>query len=161
MSYEKTFEDAFKAVIEEEGGYTIDPLDPGGETKYGISKRAYPNLVISALTLDDAKEIYYRDYWSPIYGSTLPRAAAIVMFDSAVNQGVRAAVKFAQRTVAVTADGIMGLETRKAIEGQDAEAFAREFTAQRILHYAGLPTFARFGRGWIRRALRAMERALE
>src|SRR5437870_3022167 len=26
-----------------EGGYVNDPLDPGGETNYGISKRAYPH----------------------------------------------------------------------------------------------------------------------
>jgi lysozyme family protein len=37
-----TFEDAFKVLIGHEGGYVNDPKDPGGETKYGISKRANP-----------------------------------------------------------------------------------------------------------------------
>ena len=44
-----TFEDAFKVLIGHEGGYVNDPKDPGGETKYGISKRAYPGEDIAGL----------------------------------------------------------------------------------------------------------------
>ena len=46
-----------------EGGYVNNPADPGGETKYGISKRAYPKLDIANLTLEQARDIYYRDYY--------------------------------------------------------------------------------------------------
>ena len=52
-------------VIKHEGGYVNDPSDPGGETKYGISKKAYPKVDIKNLTLDDAIEIYKDDYWLP------------------------------------------------------------------------------------------------
>ncbi|MBI5843910.1 MAG: hypothetical protein HZB23_04475 [Deltaproteobacteria bacterium] len=45
-----------------EGGYVNDPADPGGETRFGISRRAYPNEDIKALTRERAAEIYYRDY---------------------------------------------------------------------------------------------------
>ena len=38
-----TFEEIIEVVLEHEGGYVNDPKDPGGETKYGVSKRAYPN----------------------------------------------------------------------------------------------------------------------
>ena len=41
-----------------EGGYVLDELDPGGETKYGISKRYYPHVNIKALTKKQEKEIY-------------------------------------------------------------------------------------------------------
>src|SRR6185312_16903801 len=54
---------AFKIVVGIEGGYSNDPRDPGGETKFGISKNAYPNLDIASLTLEQAQQIYLRDYW--------------------------------------------------------------------------------------------------
>jgi len=38
-----SFERAVTHVLLHEGGYSNDPNDPGGETQYGISKRAYPN----------------------------------------------------------------------------------------------------------------------
>ena len=33
------FEKAVERVLENEGGYVNHPSDPGGETKFGISKR--------------------------------------------------------------------------------------------------------------------------
>lgn len=50
-------------MINREGVYVNDPYDPGGETKYGICKRSYPNLNIKELTLEEAKKIYHRDFW--------------------------------------------------------------------------------------------------
>ena len=46
-----------------DGAYTNDPKDPGGETKYGIAKSSHPNIAIQDLTLVQALEIYYQDYW--------------------------------------------------------------------------------------------------
>ena len=40
------FNDVIDKVLEHEGGYVNDPNDLGGETKYGISKRAYPDVDI-------------------------------------------------------------------------------------------------------------------
>jgi lysozyme family protein len=57
------FNGAFEILIGHEGGYVDHPDDPGGETKYGISKRSYPEVNIAALTLDKAKAIYREDYW--------------------------------------------------------------------------------------------------
>ena len=39
-----SFETVVHMVLEHEGGYVNHPSDPGGETKYGISKRAYPDV---------------------------------------------------------------------------------------------------------------------
>ena len=61
--YNARFLKAFEKVLRHEGGYVNDPLDLGGETKYGISKRSYPHLDIKNLTLDQAKQIYFRDFW--------------------------------------------------------------------------------------------------
>lgn len=42
--------------------YFLTKNDPGGKTKYGISQKAYPALNIKALTLNEVKKIYFRDY---------------------------------------------------------------------------------------------------
>ena len=57
------FKDAVKIILKHEGGYVNDPVDPGGETNMGISKRAYPYLNIKELTKKDAEDIYFKDYW--------------------------------------------------------------------------------------------------
>ena len=76
-----------KKVVEREGGYVNDPDDPGGETKYGISKKAYPKVDIKHLTLDDAVEIYKNDYWLPAKVEQLPEGLQGQYFDMVVNQG--------------------------------------------------------------------------
>ena len=40
------FSEAITFILDHEGGYVDDKTDPGGETKFGISKRQYPNLNI-------------------------------------------------------------------------------------------------------------------
>lgn len=77
-----------------EGGYVNDPVDPGGETKYGISKRAYPHLDIKNLTREGANEIYYTDYWLAAGCDSLPVPLCMVAFDSAVNHGVSWAKRY-------------------------------------------------------------------
>ena len=57
------FDDIIDVVLEHEGGYVNDPNDLGGETKYGITKRFYPDVDIKNLTEDEARKIYYDDYW--------------------------------------------------------------------------------------------------
>lgn len=76
-----------------EGGYVNDPGDSGGETKWGISKKAYPNEDIKALTPQRTLEIYYRDYWKPASCDTLSYPCCVLVFDAAVNMGVSAALK--------------------------------------------------------------------
>ena len=55
-----TFDEAFKLLIGHEGGHVNDARDPGGETKFGISKRVYPFEDIRNLTIERARAIYYR-----------------------------------------------------------------------------------------------------
>jgi len=60
---DERFERFFRDILRHEGGYVNHPNDPGGETNYGISKRQYPHLDIKNLTREQAKVIYYYDYW--------------------------------------------------------------------------------------------------
>ena len=55
------FEDALDLVLKHEGGYVNHPKDPGGETNYGISKRAYPDLDIRHITEEEVASIYRKD----------------------------------------------------------------------------------------------------
>lgn len=75
-------------------GYVNDPHDPGGETKYGISKRAYPSEDIQNLSLVRALELYYRDYWPVASGCEWP--LNLCVFDCAVNQGTKKAKDWLQ-----------------------------------------------------------------
>ena len=89
-------------------GYVNDPHDPGGETKYGISKKAYPMLDIKNLTIDDALALYYRDYWGLAKSLVFPMNLCV--FDCAVNQGTKRAKQF---FVAVPKDWKLYIEQRK------------------------------------------------
>lgn len=145
------FEEAFRLVIGHEGGYSNDPRDPGGETKYGISKRSYPRVDIGALTLEGAHRIYRADYWDKIHGDDLDPGLALVAFDAAVNNGVGQAVRWLQGAVGVKADGVIGPITLDALARADPQKVLVELHAQRIYMMAGLSTWKHFGRGWSRR----------
>ncbi len=87
------FNQALQGLFEREGGRTVDT---GGLTRYGISQKAYPDLDIDSLTLNDAAQIYKRDYWDQ-YGLNKiarknPKLAAAA-FDTFVNHGPGAGKK--------------------------------------------------------------------
>ena len=105
------FEEAVEWVLEEEGGETNDPEDPGGHTKYGISQRAHPNVDLATLSRSDAKGIYRTDYWTPLLCSRLPRGYALAAFDFGVRTGVGNSAKYLQSTVGTNPDGIVGAKT--------------------------------------------------
>ena len=90
------FDVAMAFVRKWEGGYVFDKDDPGGETKYGISKRAYPNEDIKNLTRERAEILYRRDYWDKLNLEKYPQDKAIALFNVAVNMGVGRAKQFAE-----------------------------------------------------------------
>jgi len=126
----KDFNIALKFVLKWEGGYSNDPNDPGGETKFGISKRSYPELDISKLTLKQAKEIYYQNYWLKAGCDTLPYPFNIVVFDTSVNMG-----------------------KRRALEILNAYSDWKDYLFRRIELYAGFKGAKYYLRGWINRVI--------
>lgn len=154
MTYSSEFNYAVGEVLREEGGYVNDPRDPGGETKYGISKCAYPKLDIAKLTKDEAIAIYHRDYWLAAKCDQLPPALGVVVFDAAVNQGVSRAIQMLQSAIGVTVDGVIGPQTLSRAKLSPKTALVA-FTTERILHYASLPTWKTYGKGWTSRAIRS------
>ena len=145
------FDAAFERLIGHEGGYVSHPADPGGETKYGITKRTYPGEDIAGMTLERAKTIYRRDFWGPAACDALPDMVRFDVFDMAVNSGVKAAVRMLQLCVGETADGIVGPKTLQAVQSMPAARLSARFNGRRLEFMAGLPTWPSFGRGWARR----------
>jgi lysozyme family protein len=127
-----SFEQALKFVLEREGGYVNDPLDPGGETKYGISKKSYPNVDIRNLTPELAGSIYQADYWAPCGCDDRPAPLALVVFDTAVNIGTARAVAWLQQYPQV-----------------------EDYLWHRLAYYRGLvqskSSLSKFLIGWLRR----------
>ena len=168
------FEQAFKVVVGEEGGFSDEPADPGNwtggavgagvlrGTKYGVSAAAYPTVDIAALTPDAAQAIYRRDYWNRISGDALPPALALLVFDASVNNGVERAAQWLQAACGVAQDGVIGPQTLAAVAARasDGAALCAEVVAERLLFMAALPTWRVFGTGWARRLCALPYRAM-
>lgn len=148
-------------VIRYEGGYVNDPDDPGKETKWGISKRQYPDLDIASLTREDAEDIYHRDYWMPIQGDKLHPRVAEELFEQAVNCGVKRAVIHAQNALnyfgeGLEVDGIMGPKTIAGLlkwTRTDLNALLKALNGEQFVYYRSLSPKLRqrFAHGWLRR----------
>lgn len=146
------FDTAFEQLISHEGGYVFDARDPGGETKFGISKRTYPTLDIRNLTLADAKAIYLRDFWQRAQCDKLHPDLAFDVFDASVNSGVGQAIRWLQRSAGVADDGVVGPLTLAAIQRlDDTSAIRARFSGHRLDFMTRLSTFDVFGKGWARR----------
>jgi lysozyme family protein len=145
-------------VLKWEGGYSNDNRDKGGQTKFGISARAYPNLDIKNLTLYEAEKIYFRDYWLPINAESLTSGLALAVFDFAVHSGQLRAVRTLQIEVGEVQDGIIGEKTLKAIAAQPPGLCTRYIAARRrfLMSINRKP----FARGWENR-LKDLEKVIE
>jgi lysozyme family protein len=164
--YPDGFVAAINRVLADEGGYSANPADPGGPTRFGISARAYPELDIATLTRDDAVAIYFRDYWQRSALDRLLPALGAKTFDLAVNIGARAAVRCLQRALracghAVAEDGIVGDETAAAANGAEQSALLAAVRSEAAGYYRTLAALERgrrpggdqeFLAGWLNRA---------
>ncbi len=155
------FDIAFDRLMGNEGGYVNNPADPGGETKWGISKRSYPNLDIANLTREQAKEIYRTDFWQRARMDEIDPAIAFQVFDAAVNHSIETAVRMMQRAAGVADDGHIGPVTIAAVRGKTVTDMLMLLTAERLEFWAKLTTFDTFGRGWTRRAAKDLRYAAE
>lgn len=160
-----SFSSVIEMVLHHEGGYVNHPNDPGGETKYGISKRAYPEIDIANLTEEDAGEIYFKDYWSKIKGEDLPRGVACVVMDYGVNSGISRASKALQRACGIEkGDGIIGPHSLAAVwatvKDKGEKQVIDEVTNTRREFIRSLSTYETFGKGWERRITETHEKAV-
>jgi hypothetical protein len=120
------FDAAFPIVVGIEAGYVNDPQDPGGETKYGVSKRAYPNEDIPKPDRRYGRE-----------SST----------DGTIGTGPGATpIHGASRWSPSIAPSIKVSASPTALKGDTATRLA-----QRAVRYTRSVNFPRFGSGWMTR----------
>lgn len=156
------FEKSIAVVLKHEGGYVNNPNDPGGETRYGITKRTYPDVDIKNLTVDQAKAIYLRDFWSPFAFDQISNDdVATKIFDTSVNVGSKRAFRFAQQAAntfgkGLVEDGAFGPKSVSAVNSIDPKQFLVAFRKIQSDYYKGLvdakPNLSVFLRGWLARA---------
>jgi lysozyme family protein len=92
-------------VIRREGGYVDHPADRGGPTRFGITRASLAHYrgrdvtaaEVAALSRDEAKHIYRRDYYQAPRIDQLPARIQPFVFDSAVNHGPARAIRFVQQ----------------------------------------------------------------
>jgi len=147
-------------ILDNEGGYSNNPNDPGGETNFGISKRSYPNLDIRNLTREKAREIYLNDFYKHFKLDYLKNhELTLQVFDMVVNSGDRG-IKILQKLIAAVPDGIIGLRTleklnREILSGRD---LVTAYKLGRIEYYTKLAqnkkAYRSFFLGWVVRVFK-------
>ena len=171
----KKFDYAFRRTIGYEGGYSDEPSDRGGRTRYGITEEVFKDAVrrglikplnpdIRELTVGQAKTIYKVDYWDRLsLDDVLNIDIAAEIFDTAVNMGTSAATKICQRALnylgeTLKDDGIMGPMTLGKINdwcNKDSRALFVCLNGFQFMRYVAIvnrdDSQVRFARGWTRR----------
>lgn len=136
------FKIAFRKTCKWEGEYVNDPDDTGGETYKGISRKHHPTWngwkIIDKLKQEHPRgfktklkgnselqamvdDFYKRNYWNHLHLDDLAnQELANQVFDTAVNCGIKPAVKIIQKVLGIPADGKLGpvtIEAMKKIKG--------------------------------------------
>lgn len=149
------FDLAFDALLGHEGGFTDNPRDPGGATRWGITERvARVNGYTGSmrdLPVDVAKRIARSEYWDAVKAEDLPAALRYAVFDAAYNSGTTQATYWLQRALGVKSDGVIGAQTILAAQQCVPDRVLARMLGMRLQFMTNLPTWGTFGKGWARR----------
>lgn len=157
------FDTIIEQVLSHEGGYVDDSDDRGGETNFGISKSAHPDVDIKNLTAQRAKEIYHEKYWQPSRAAAVNPVVRHHYFDMVVNHGQRNAVLILQRACKRSVDSSIKLDGRIGPITIGAARLLRpeNLILQRIKFFNDIVgrdrSQSRFLHGWINRCFDFME----
>jgi lysozyme family protein len=148
-----SFDDAFDALIGNEGGYSNNPADPGGETMWGVTARvaraAGYTGPMKDLPRDTAKAIAKKLYWDPLRLDELDPRVAFQIFDTNYNGGHP--VIWMQGAAGAKVDGLIGPATIAAVQATDPLRFILRWNALRLRYFTSLRTWLSFGKGWVNR----------
>lgn len=163
-----TREQAKHWLEQDEGGFTNERTDPGGPTKFGITIHDYRSFFqkpqatakdVENLTIEQAFEIYDKRYWDPVSADLLPYGVDYFTFDSGMLNGVGTAIRWLQRAVGASPDGIIGPKTLDAIGRDHPLDILVKMEALRRQRLRSLALWSVYGRGWTNRVNKAMVRA--
>jgi lysozyme family protein len=148
-----SFDDAFTALIGNEGGYSFNPADPGGETMWGVTARVARAQGYAGpmkdLPIDTAKQIAKKEYWDAYQCDQFDARVGFQVFDAAYNGGHPA--QWLQRAAGVTPDGVIGAQTVAKVRSSDPMQIIMRFDAYRLQYLGSLSAWPSFGRGWANR----------
>lgn len=154
---EDRFDRFIEIILRSEGGYVNDPDDLGGETKYGITKRRYPDEDIKNLSMERAKFLWNRDFFQPLNLHYIESdLLALHVFDMGVNANKKVAVQLLQQLLnGCQADGTLGPVTAEALSyAMVTTKMIEAYKAKRIEYYEMISrrrNNAKFLRGWVNR----------
>lgn len=133
------FLEAHKLVIVDEGLYSDDKEDAGGETVLGLTRNMdadwegwklvderkkmpnFPNNLKEIRPQIDAlsQPYYKKKYWNPMKGdSIIKQIVANPIYNSCVNIGVTQGIKLAQRAAKIPETGKMDAKTLNALNNK-------------------------------------------
>ena len=145
-----------------EGGYSNDPVDPGGATNYGIAKKYHPSVDIKNLTKEGAVAIYKVEYWDALSLDLITsQRVRWKIFDIAVNLGTDRAARFFQTAIGVVIDGKVGPVTISRSNTITSSGVGEARVVDKLIelqmkHYVRVtvssPKKLRFLEGWANRA---------
>lgn len=148
-----SFDDAFLALKGNEGAYSNDPNDPGGETMWGTTlrvARAYGYMgAMRDLPLEVAKTIAKKMYWDPLHLDEFDPRVAFQIFDANYNGGH--AVIWMQGAAGSKVDGLLGPNTIAAVNATDPLKFIMRWNSLRLRYFTSLKIWLNFGKGWANR----------
>ena len=152
------FPEAIVHILAAEGGYVCHPDDPGGETRYGITKRTARAHGYAGemrfLPLGIAENIYRVSYWDACGCDLLPPQIRLAVFDAAVHSGVNQSVRWLQQALGIKPTGAINGTTLAALKTADPSALVKDLLDRRLTFLKRLQTWPKFHRGWEARLLK-------
>jgi len=158
------FNQSLAFTLQEEGGFTDNPADPGGATNKGITQRVYDAYrqrlglylrSVQLITDDEVNDIYDQEYWMPLSCDLLPAPVDLVVFDFAVNAGDTRSEDTLQKVLGVQVTGKVDPDTLQAVGGIDPNQLAQQLLDAREAFYTNLanerPALGEFLHGWLNR----------
>ena len=166
------YDEFYKAVEANEGGYQNDPDDKGNAGKgtiYGIAYKYFPYDFLACYSLykqgkikeakEYAKKFYYNKFYNPLYDKIHNEQLAFKIFDLSVNLGKTTTIKLLQTALnkygdlRIADDGVFGDYTLKAVN-YAPDDFYNRFIMLVEEHYerkAKLGRNKKFLFGWLNR----------
>jgi len=154
---EERFSRYMSILFEIEGGYVNDPVDPGGETNFGITKRVaqahgYTGSM-KLMTIEQAERIYKKSYWDAKIMPYIHNDMALSILIFSVHSGYTQAIKTLQKSLGVASDGVAGIDTLNALSNKSEAAAMNDYEWAIMGFYIDISpkTGWKYTKGWYNR----------
>ena len=165
-----SFDKILTKTLQFEGGLRLhkNPTE-NFETYAGIYRKAHPDWEgwdYIDRGEDPPFELvrqFYRTHYFKHFEHLKYDVVKAILFDTAVNLGVKTAVKLAQKVLGLVPDGVIGPKTTNALDNiEDVEKFVLAYILARIAFYVNLANknprkYGLYLRGWLNRCLELLQ----